>query len=194
MDNDKNFLDELLDEVEKRERSLLASHIDLVLSELGKLEADIAKNFTQAEDEKKIIDDWTLRKNSKIQDKIDWMSKKLEAYMREQGDSVRTLEFPNGQLLIRKQPNKIIIEDLEKFMLNADASMITVVPETVKPDLRKVMAYYKKRQIPPVGTKLVIGEEKFSIKINRNDKEDQDNGETKIGTDIERGKDYKAVI
>jgi hypothetical protein len=87
-----------------------------------------------------------------------------------------------------------MIENLDEFMLNADSSMITVVPETVKPDLRKVMAYYKRRQIPPAGTKLVVGEEKFSIKINRNDKEEQDNGETKAGTRAESAQNYKAVV
>jgi len=192
MDDDRNFLEELLDEAEKREKSLHASHIDLVLSELSKLEVDIEKNFTQAEAEKKIIDDWTLKRNSKIQDKIDWMTKKLEMFMKEQGEEVKTIDLPNGKLLIRKQPDKIQIENMEEFMLNANSSMLTVLPETVRPDLRKVMTQYKRSLVPPVGTKLVIGEDKFSIKL-RNNKE-AENGTPQAGAGIESAQNYKTAV
>ena len=45
---------------------------------------------------------------------------------------------------VRKQPNKIEIENMDKFMLNADSSMLTVIPETVRADLNKIKAYYKR--------------------------------------------------
>lgn len=138
---EKTFLDELLEEVEAKEVTLHLAHVDLVLAEMKNMEKQIQKNFEQAEEEKKIISDWALRKNSKLQDRLDWMAKKLEAFLREQGEDVKTIDLPNGKLLRRKQPDKIEIIDMDKFMLNAEASMLTVLSESVRPDLRKIMAF-----------------------------------------------------
>ncbi len=113
MEETKNFLDELLAEVEAKEVSLHLAHVDLVLGEISNLEEQIAKNFEETEKEKAILDDWTLRKNSKLQERIDWMSRKLEAFMREQGDDVKTIEVCNGKLLRRKQPNRLEIADID---------------------------------------------------------------------------------
>jgi Bacteriophage Mu Gam like protein len=169
---ERTFLDELLEEVEAKEVTLHLAHIDLILAEMKNMEDLIANNFEQTEIEIQILNEWTLRKNSKLQDRIDWMSKKLQSYMQEQGDDVKTIDLPNGKLMRRKQPDKIEIIDLDKFMLNADASMLTVNPESVRPDLRKVMAYYKRRLIPPQGCVLKVGEEKFSIKLNNKEQKD----------------------
>lgn len=195
MEANRNFLDEILESVEKHEVTLHMAHIDLVLAEMRNMEEQIQQNFEQTEKEVQILNEWTLRKNSKLQDRIDWMSKKLESYMREQGEDVKTIDLPNGKLLRRKQPDKIEIVDMDEFMLNADSSMLTVSPETVRPDLRKVMAYYKRRLIPPVGTKVVVGEEKFSIKLNNNEKEQEDNGTTsETGIGDQQTGTYKAVV
>lgn len=195
MEETKNFLDELLEEVEAKEVILHLAHIDLILAEMKSMEVLIQKNFEQTEKEIEILNEWTLRKNSKLQDRIDWMSKKLESYMREQGDDVKTIDLPNGKLLRRKQPDKIQIENMDEFMFNADASMLTVNPESVRPDLRKVMAFYKRRLIPPVGTKLVVGEEKFSIKLNNNEKEQEDNGTTsETGVGDKQADSYKTAV
>jgi len=193
MDNDRSFLDELLDEVEKKERSLHLAHVDMVLNEIRNLEGEIANNFKNTDLEKQYLDQWVLQKNSKLQEKIEWMTKKLEAFMYEQGADVKTIDLPNGKLLRRKQPDKIEIVDMDKFIQNADSSMLTVVPESVRPDLRKVMAYYKRRLIPPVGARLVIGEEKFSIKLNNN-KENNNGESSEIGVGDKSADSYKTAV
>jgi hypothetical protein len=49
--------------------------------------------------------------------------------------------------------------------------------------------------IPPVGTKLVVGEEKFSIKLNNNDKEKEDNGTTsETGVGDKQANPYKTAV
>lgn len=193
MNDNKSFLDELLEQAEAKEVTLHLAHIDLVLAEISNLEEQIQMNFEQTEREKKILDDWTLRKNSKLQDRILWMTKKLESYMKDQGDSVKTIDLPNGKLLRRKQPDKMEITDLEKFMLNADSQMLTVIPETVRPDIKKIMSYYKRRLILPEGTRLIIGEEKFSIKLNNN-KENDDGKSSETGIGDQQTGTYKAVV
>ena len=171
----KNFLDELLEEVEAKEVTLHLAHVDLLLAEIGNLDQQIQKNFEQSDVEKQIIDEWTIRKNAKLQDRIDWFSRQLEQFMREQGEDVKTIDLPNGKLLRRKQPDKIEITDMDAFILNADSSMLTVQPETVRPDLNKIKAYYKRRLIVPEGCELKVGIEKFSIKLKQNG---EDNGES----------------
>ena len=61
-----NFIDELLQEVEEKEQKLLASHADLLLNEIGSLQHQIDTNFTQADEEKRIIHEWALSRNSKL--------------------------------------------------------------------------------------------------------------------------------
>ena len=196
MDNNKTFLDELLEQAEAKEITLHLAHVDLVLAEISNLEEQISKNFEQTEQEKKILDEWTIRKNSKLQDRISWMTMKLESFMKSQGDSVKTIDLPNGKLLRRKQPDKIEIADIDKFMLRADSQLLTVIPEMVKPNLKKIMAYYKRRLVLPEGTKLRIGEEKFSIKLNNNnnDKEKDDGESSEIRTGDQPADTYKAVV
>ena len=181
MEETKNFLDELLEEVEAKEVSLHLAHVDLVLGEISNLEEQIAKNFEETEKEKAILDDWTLRKNSKLQERIDWMSRKLEAFMREQGDDVKTIEVCNGKLLRRKQPNKIEIIDMDKFMSNNNLYQLgTLQPEILKPNLNMIKAFINSTKRLPLGVRVVEGTEKFSIKLNN--KKEKDNGKTKIRT------------
>lgn len=66
MDNN-NFLDELLSEIEKNEQSLELSHADLLLKEISNLEQQIKNNFIQADEEKRIIHEWGLSRDSKQQ-------------------------------------------------------------------------------------------------------------------------------
>ncbi|MCB9250691.1 MAG: host-nuclease inhibitor Gam family protein [Ignavibacteriales bacterium] len=89
MEDNKSFLDELLDEVESKETTLHLAHVDLILGEISNLEEQIAKNFEQTEKEIEILNEWTLRKNSKLQERIDWMTRKLEAFMKDQGENVK---------------------------------------------------------------------------------------------------------
>ena len=193
MTGNTSFLDELLLEAEANEHKLHLAHVDLILVEMMNLEEQIKQNFEQSEVEKKIIDEWTLRKNSKLQDRFDWMSKQLERFMYEQGDDVKTIDLPNGKLLRRKQPDKIEIADMDTFMLNADSSMLTVIPEAVRADLNKIKAYYKRSLRVPEGAKLVIGEDKFSIKLKPNG-EEENGTETEVRTGNKQTSTYQAAV
>lgn len=52
---------------------------------------------------------------------------------------------------------------MEIFLANANSQMVTVVPETVKPDLTKIKAYIKMSTKIPEGVTLIEGAEKFSL-------------------------------
>ncbi len=161
-----NFLDEMLQEIEAKEEQMQLAHVDIVLKEISSLSSDIERILSQAEEEKRIINDWALVKSAKLNERVEWLSKKLEAFMNEQESSVRTIDLAHGQLLRRKQAEKISIDDLELFLNNQNLSQLTTTsPEVVKPDLNKIKSFYKMTGKIPQGCSLVESSDKFSIKI-----------------------------
>lgn len=166
MEETKTFLDELLLEADNRETKQTQSYYDLILMEIGKLQLKVEENFAEAEKEVELIKEWALKSNSKLQDKIDFLAKKLEAYLRE--ENLKTLELPHGTLKIRKQPDKVEISDLTIFIENASADLVRIIPEEVKPDLLKIKAFIKNKNKVPEGVKLIPGAEHFSYSLINN--------------------------
>ena len=164
------------------------AHIDIMLSELKKLEESIASNFMQSEEEKKIIDEWAITKNVKLQEKADRITSWLKIFMESQ-DSVKTIDLPNGRLTRRKGSDKIKIVDMEAFLQNANKSMFTLQPEMVKPNLTKIKAFYKMTQKVPIGTELIEGEEKFNIKLN-----EVKDGKEEVRTGVEQADEYRDAV
>ena len=197
-----DLIEELLQEAEEDERKLHLAHIDLMLSEMRKLEIAIADNFSQSEEEKKIIDEWAITKNVKLQEKADRIANLLKLFMESQEAEVKTIDLPNGKLTRRKGQDKIVIVDMEAFLQNANKSMFTLQPEMVKPNLTKIKAFYKMTLKVPLGTKLIEGEEKFNIKLNGasskeatpHKKEIEENGtkETRVG--VEQTDEYRDAV
>ena len=168
MMNENNFLEELLLEAELKEIKQTQAYFDLILIEIGKLQSQIEVNFAEAEKEIEIIKEWSLNKNSKLQDKIDFLSRKLEAYIREEGK--KTIELPHGDLKFHKKPDRVEIADLELFLQSATSDMIRTQPEEIKPDLNKIKAYIKEKGRIPKGVSVIEGKEEFSYKL-KNGKE-----------------------
>lgn len=165
--NENNFLDELLLEAEQKEIKQTQAYYDLILIQIGELQSEIESNFAEAEKEIEIIKDWALNQNSKLQDKINLLSQKLEAYIKEEGK--KTIELPHGELRYHKKPDRIEISNLDEFLKNATAEMIRIVPEEVKPDLNKIKAYIKNKGKVPNGVTVIEGNPEFSYKLNRKD-------------------------
>lgn len=175
----EDFIETMLQELEAKEQQLQLSQIDTILMEISKLQTEIEHNFKQAEEEKKLIDEWAISRNAKIQERADWLTKKLEAWMAEHPDT-KTVDLPHGQLLRRKQIDKFEVTDLELFMTNKNLSQLTnLQPEIIVPSKEKIKAFYKMTTKLPAGVELISGVEKFSIKIKQNG---GTNGKTQAGT------------
>jgi len=172
-----SFIDEILAEAELREEQTTDAYYDLLLMQISKLTDEIEKNFATSDEEKRIIDDWAIRKNSSLQSKIEFAERKLEAFIVERGD--KTIELANGILKYHKKPAKVEIADIDLFLKNAKPELLNFT-ETVKPDLNKIRAYIKSHQ-PPPGVNVIQGKEEFSYKINRKDKENVRNNEEETG-------------
>lgn len=104
---ESNFIDEMLLEIEEKEQQMELAHADMVLKEISSLQSGISKILEQAEEEKLIIHEWAIQRSAKLTDRVEWLTKKLEAFMNEQEASVRTIDLAHGQLLDLKEVEKI---------------------------------------------------------------------------------------
>ena len=182
MEKEGSFLDELIQEAEKNEDKQTLAYYDLMLLEIQRLQNQIADNFTEADKEKRIIDDWALRKNSLLQGRVIWLERKLEGFIREEKE--KTIDMPNGILKFHKKPDKIEITDLSLFLKKAKPEMLTVIPEQIKPDINKIKAYIKTKPVPE-GVTVTEGKEEFTYKL-KNIKEVNNNAreeETRTGSE-----------
>ena len=187
----ERFIDELVKEAEEKEQKLNRELADLMLLEIRNLQEEIERVFDQAEKERTIIKSWAITKNSKLASRIEWISKKLELFLKE--ENVKTLELAFGSIRFRKQPDRVEILDNELFLNNANSSCLMIVPETAKADLNKIKAFIKISGRTPDGCEVIPGEIKFSYSINNN-KEIEVNGKKKIGAEAERKDKLRVVI
>lgn len=174
---EKNFLDELIEESIQKEEANLMVYCDLLMIEAIKIESEIQKRFKECRQEIAYIEEWTLKKNAHLQEKYDRIVQKLELIMRE--TQKKTIELPHGTMKIRKMPDRVEITDLEAFIKNATEEMVVIIPEKLKPDLNKIKQYIKKTSHIPEGVTYIEGSEEFKLKLN---KEANNDTESKIGT------------
>lgn len=175
---ESDFIDQLLKEAEEKEQKLSREFADLVLIEISQLEKQIQTNFEQAARERQIIQNWALTRNSSLASRIEFLSKKLELFIKETGE--KTINLPNGILKLHKKPDKVEVEDIELFLNNARKEWLTVIPEQVKPNLVAIKNHIKTRPTPK-GVKVIEGEIEFSYKLNG-----AEDGTEKVGTGIKQ--------
>jgi hypothetical protein len=185
---DKTFLDELLEEAESKEAYQTEAYYDLILLQIKNLQGQIANNFSEAEKEINLINNWTLTRNSVLNERTQVLERRLEQFIRER--QLKTLELPNGILKLHKKPDRIEIEDMELFLKNAPGEVLTIIPEQVKPDLSKIKSFIKRRPVP-TGVKIIEGKEEFSYKLR---KEVEDGRQEETGSEIEQPSNLRAVI
>lgn len=185
------FIDELVREAEEKEQKLNRELADLMLLEIRNLQEEIERVFDQAEKERTIIKNWAITKNSKLANRIEWISKKLELFLKE--ENIKTLELAFGSLRFRKQPDRVEILDNELFLNNATSSMLMIVPETAKADLNKIKAFIKISGRTPDGCEVIPGEIKFSYSINNN-KEIEVNGTKETGAGGKQASKLSVVV
>ena len=187
-----NFLDELLQEVELKEEEQTEAYFDLLLLQIKQLTKQIEYNFSQSEKECSMINSFVLHKNAQLQEKIRWLEMKLEAFIKEKKE--KTIALPNGTLKMHKKPDKVEIENLDLFLKKAKPEMLTVVPESYKPDMNKIKNYIKSKPVPP-GIKITEGKEEFTYKLREESEAENNNGRTKeTGTGAQQNNELRAVV
>jgi hypothetical protein len=173
MNEELEFIEQLLRDSEEKEKKLTQANYDLLLFEITKLQAEMKNNSAEADKEVEIIKNWALAKNSKLQEMIEYQERKLEAYIRE--EELKTIDLPHGILKMHKKPDKVEVTDIELFLASATSEMLSVVPQTVRPDLNKIKSFIKTHRRTPTGVTVIEGKEEFTYKLKQNG-EDQNNG------------------
>lgn len=165
-----SFMEELLSEVETNENLATEAYMDLLIAKVGHLEEKIASNFKSAEEEVKIINDFALSKNSRIQGQIDGIMSMLESFIRdlnEKNNNIKTISLAHGTLKLHKKPDKVEVIDLELFMNHATEELLTKLPESYKPNLNKIKNYIKMSGRVPFGVTKTDGTDEFKLTINK---------------------------
>lgn len=173
-----NFIDEMLMEIEAAEEKQTEAGYDLMLLAIRKYQSEIKRNFEEGDKESQLIQSFVLSKNSQIQERINWLEKKLEAFIRERNE--KTISLANGTLKMHKKPDRIEVEDLELFLKNARKEWLTVIPEQLKPNLLAIKNHIKTRPTPK-GVKVIEGEIEFSYKLNNEEENAGEKTETGAG-------------
>ena len=151
-----------------------------MLLQIKTLNTKIQKNFSEAEKECEIINNWALSRNTMLTERVRLLELKLKAFILEIKE--KTIDLPNGILKMHKKPDKVEITDIDLFLKNAKPDMLTIVPESVKPDINKIKAFIKTRPVP-VGVTVTEGKEEFTYKLKgQNDAREE---ETRAGAEQE---------
>ena len=185
----KTFLDELLEEVELKEDQQKEVYVDLLLIQIKNLQDEITKNFNNADKEIEIIKNWALSKNTVLQERINLIEKQLEQFIRE--SNKKTIDLPNGVLKVRKSPDKAEVVNLDLFLSKANADLVTVIPEQIKPNLKNIKSFIKMTTKVPEGVRVVEGKEEFSYSIKT---EETNAGEKEAGVGVEQTDELRAVV
>lgn len=184
----ENFLDELLAEAEIKEEEQTEAWFDLLLLQIQQLQNQIAYNFNESEKECSMINNFIIHKNAQLQEKVRWLEVKLEAFIRERKE--KTIDLAHGTLKFHKKSDKVEITDMELFIKHAKPEMLTVIPESVKPDLNKIKAFIKQRVVPK-GVTVTEGKEEFTYKLR---KEENENGEEEIRTSTQPTYSHRVAV
>ena len=172
-----NFLDELLGMAEQKELMQTEAYYDLLLAEIKKMQLQVEHNFSEAEKEIEIINKFVLKKNSMLDERIKFLERKLETFIRER--DVKSISLANGTLKFHKKQDRIEISDMDLFLKHAKKDLLEVIPEQLKPSITKIKQWIKSRPVPK-GVPVTIGQREFSYALN-NEKEEEDATEKETG-------------
>lgn len=159
------FMEELLSESKLAEERISIDYADLLLIDIRELNKEIENNWKIAEREVEIIKNFFLSKNCKIQERVEYIERKLNAFMLEQDK--RTLSLPNGTMRLRKGREKVIVENLNEFLQGKYSHELINIKQELKPDMKKIKDYITRSRKVPEGCKVIpANENEFSYKLN----------------------------
>jgi hypothetical protein len=171
-DEEKAKLTELIDEIfpdDIEEGEFVTSDDPQVLFtkflyRIKYLEDELGQYKSTAEKLMQEIETWLQHKTTQKQSQIDFLSGRMEEYLRTR--EIKSMSLPAGLIGLRKQQDKIEIVSEVLFYEKADASLIRKIPETQEPDLKKIKEQIKRTGETPDGVDVTSQESKFYYKLN----------------------------
>ena len=184
---EESFIDTMIREAEEKEEKQTEAYYDLLLLQIKNFNHQIEKNFSEAEKECQIINNWALMKNAQLNERLTFLELKLEAFIKERGE--KTIDLPNGILKYHMKQARVEITNMEVFLKNARPELLTVIPESVKPDMNKIKSYIKTHPIPS-GVTVIEGKEEFTYKLKG-----VNNGRAEeTGVGVEQSPGIRAIV
>lgn len=160
----ENFIDEILREAEEKELQLTYEYADLILLEIKSLQSKINQITETVQKEIQILEEWSLNKIVKHQDRIELLEKKLNQFILESNE--RTIDLANGTIRLRKGREKLEVFNIEQFLSNKYANELLDFKEAAKPSITKIKAFINRSGKIPSGVKVIPGnKDEFSYKI-----------------------------
>ena len=87
--------------------------------------------------------------------------------------------------------NYSLVENLELFISKANAELVSVIPEQIKPNLKNIKNFIKMTTKVPDGVRVIEGKEEFSYVIKT---EETNAGEKEAGIRTEQTGELRAVV
>jgi phage host-nuclease inhibitor protein Gam len=133
-----NFIEELLEEAEVREKEYQKEmdklKADQMLAAVEKIESQMNDVIELAEEEIRLIEDYRKSELEKLEKKRSWLAFNLEGYIRSSGD--KTITLPHGQIKLRQGRQKVQVIDMDKFLKAGERlNLLRKIPESYEPDL-----------------------------------------------------------
>jgi phage host-nuclease inhibitor protein Gam len=165
-----NFIEELLEEAEVREKEYQKEmdklKADQMLAAVEKIETQMNDVIELAEEEIQLIEDYRKSELEKLEKKCSWLAWNLETYIRSTGD--KTITLPHGQIKLRQGRQKVQVIDMDKFLRAGERlNLLRKIPESYEPDLQAIYQHIKLTGEIPPGVDVISGETKFSYSLAR---------------------------
>jgi hypothetical protein len=189
MSKEPEWLTELLEQAEQQEKLRLQDmnrhRADQILQLIRKLEVEADNINSLANEEVQLIEEFRTQQLTKIQKKIDWFVLNLSGFMNTQ-DGIKTLELPHGVLKKRKSHERILVDNLEKFLPEGTTmNLLRTIPEKFEPDATLILKYIHKTGVIPAGVNYLAADTRFSYITKKGDNSNvtEQREQTEVGTD-----------
>lgn len=172
---------------EEKRLELNRLQADQCLSKIGELEQKLADVESLAAEEQQLIEKYRHAESERITKRIQWLAASLEAFMREHNKAVgdKSLPLPHGQLKLRQQRDRILVESVELLMpIASKHNLVRIVPESYEIDQMKLMRYVKATGQIPEGARLLEGDTKFSYTTIKGGNDERIERQAEAGTEL----------
>ena len=192
----ETWLAEIESNSEEKRLQLNRLQADQCLAKIGELEQKLAEVESLAAEEQQLIEKYRQAESERITKRIQWLAASLEAFMREHNKAVgdKSLQLPHGQLKLRQQKDRVLVENVELLMPTASAhNLVRVIPESFEIDQVKLMRYVKASGENPTGTRLMEGDAKFSYTTIKGVNDERIERQAEIGASVGSERTSQAV-
>ncbi len=136
--------------------------IDMYLSRISQLDAELASDQKSAQAQQARIDLWLEQATSKIERKKRFYCEQLDNWL--QQENLSTKQLVHGTIKRRGQP--VEVEIVNRDLVLTDERFRRIVPEKIEVDRRSLRQYVTRTGEEVPGTCVTVRPHKFSYKLN----------------------------